>query len=83
MNQKKTICPDAPTYHIHDLLPKCGRAACIYEITFPVAAVLRSIFCHDVYRRTSISANDTALNELLSVLDSRTHKHRVDILWFL
>lgn len=46
-NQKETICPSAPMYH--DLLPKCGRAPCICEITFPVAAVLKSIFCHNVY----------------------------------
>lgn len=64
MNPKKTICPDAPTYHIHH---QCGRAACIYEITFPVAAAPRSIFYHNVYRRTSITSNNMVLIELLSL----------------
>lgn len=84
MNQKETICPRAPTYQIHDLLPKCGRAACFYEITFPVTAVLRSIFCHNVYRQTSITANSMMPNDLLllllslslpCVLDSHTTIH--------
>ena len=68
MNQKETICPYAPTYHIHDLLLECGRDACFYEITFPVAAALRSIFCHNVYSQSSITANNMGLNELLAIL---------------
>lgn len=81
MNQKETICPYAPTYHIHDLLVECGRDACFYEITFPVAAALRSIFCHNVYSQSSITANNMGLNELLAillcvcVLDSHMHPY--------
>ena len=69
MNQKETICPRAPTNRSHDLLPKCGRAACVHEITFLTTAVVsRSIFCHDVYRQASITADNAVLSELLSLL---------------
>lgn len=64
MNQKETICPYAPMYHIYDFLPKSGRAVCICEITFPVAAESRSIFCHKVYKQSPITANNM-FNELL------------------
>ncbi len=58
------------------MILKCGRAACIYEIAFPVAAVLRSIFCHNMYRQTSIPANNMGLSELLLLLlDSHTNPH--------
>lgn len=85
MNQKETICPYTPTYHTHDL--QSGGRHAFNETTFPVAAVLRSIFCHNVYRQTSITANNMVVNKLLLCLLSHictglTHTHS-DILGFL